>query len=96
MPDLATADEQGLKGFEAYSWNALFLPKGTPAPIVEKMRAAAIAAMDTPALVLRLKDLGATVVTAPERRSAEYLQTFVEQELKKWAAAINAAGVAQN
>jgi tripartite-type tricarboxylate transporter receptor subunit TctC len=93
LPDVGTADEQGLKGFEAYSWNAMFLPKGTPPAIVEKLHAATVAAMDTPALVKRLKELGATVV-APERRTSEYLHTFVAGEIKKWAAAIKAAGVA--
>ena len=77
MPDVASAQEQGLKDFEAYSWNAMFLPKATPAPIVEKLHAATVAAMDTPALQKRLHDLGATV-PPPERRSSEYLQKFVE------------------
>ena len=41
LPDLPTADEQGLKGFEAYTWNAIFLPKGAPAEIATKLHAAA-------------------------------------------------------
>ena len=40
----------------------------------------------------RLKDIGATVV-APERRSPEYLQKFVESEIAKWAVSIKAAGI---
>jgi tripartite-type tricarboxylate transporter receptor subunit TctC len=92
LPDVASADEQGLKGFEAYSWNAIFLPKATPAAIVDKLHAATVAAMATPALQSRLHDLGATV-PPPEHRSAEYLQTFVAAEIRKWAAAIKAAGL---
>src|SRR5262249_60235705 len=46
LPDLATADEQGLSGFEAYSWNAAFLPRGTPPAIVAKLNAALVAVMD--------------------------------------------------
>jgi hypothetical protein len=48
--------------------------------------------MDTPAIQERLKELGATVVL-PERRLPDYLQTFVESEIAKWAAAIKASGV---
>ena len=41
LPDIPTAQEQGLKGVVAYGWNAIFLPKATPAPIVNKLNAAA-------------------------------------------------------
>jgi tripartite-type tricarboxylate transporter receptor subunit TctC len=92
-PNVASAHEQGLTNFEAYIWFALFLPRGTPAPIVKKLNAAAVEAMNTPAVQARLKDAGATVV-APERRSPEYLQKFVESEIAKWAKSIKAAGIA--
>jgi tripartite-type tricarboxylate transporter receptor subunit TctC len=92
LPNIASADEQGVKDFEAYSWNAIFLPKGTPGAIFGKLHAAIVAAMDTPSLQQRLRELGATV-PPPERRSGEYLQTFVEREIQKWAAAIKAAGL---
>jgi tripartite-type tricarboxylate transporter receptor subunit TctC len=92
LPDLPTADEQGLSGFEAYQWFAIFLPKGAMSGIVQKLHDAVAATMDSPAIQERLKELGATVVL-PERRSPEYLQTFVESEIEKWAAAIKASGV---
>jgi tripartite-type tricarboxylate transporter receptor subunit TctC len=92
LPDLASAYEQGLTDFEASIWYALFLPKGTPEPIVRKLHDAAVAAMETPAVQARLKDIGATVV-APERRSPEYLQKFVESEIAKWAVPIRAANI---
>src|SRR5437764_8430 len=46
LPDIPTADEQGLKDFDAYSWNAVFLPRGTRPEIVNKLNAALIAVMD--------------------------------------------------
>ena len=49
LPDLATAQEQGMAGFDAGSWNVVFLPKGTPEPIVSKLNAAFSQALDTPA-----------------------------------------------
>lgn len=91
VPDLKTADEQGLKGFEAYTWNALFLPKGTPDDIVKKLHAATVESMDDPAVVKRLSELGASMA-APDRRSSEYLSSFVKSEVEKWAAPIKASG----
>jgi tripartite-type tricarboxylate transporter receptor subunit TctC len=92
LPKLATADEQGLKDFEAYTWNAFFLPKGTPEPIVKKLHEATVQAMETPAVKDRLQSLGASLVP-PERRSPEYLANFVKSEIEKWAAPIKASGV---
>ncbi len=92
LKDLATADEQGLKNFEAYTWNAFFLPKGTPEPIINKLHDATVQAMQTPAVKDRLEGLGASLV-APDRRSPEYLAKFVRSEIEKWAAPIKASGV---
>ena len=92
LPNLATAHEQGLKDFEAYTWNAFFFPKGTPEPIIKKLHDATVQAMETPAVKDRLQGMGASLV-APERRSPEYLAGFVKSEIEKWAAPIKASGV---
>ena len=92
LPDLATAQEQGLKGFEAYSWDAIFLPKGTPEPIVRRLNAATLTTLETPIVQQRLREIGATVVS-PERRTPEYLSKFVASEIEKWAGPIKASGV---
>ena len=93
LPSLASAHEQGLADFEATNWSAVFLPKGTPAPIVTRLHQALVATMDTPAVRERLRELGATVVSA-DRRSPDYLQSFVAGEVAKWAAPIEASGAA--
>jgi tripartite-type tricarboxylate transporter receptor subunit TctC len=92
LPDLATAQEQGLAGFEAYTWNALFLPRGTPDDIVARLHDATVEAMNTASVKERLEGLGAVLV-APERRSSAYLGKFVQSEIEKWAAPIKASGV---
>jgi tripartite-type tricarboxylate transporter receptor subunit TctC len=92
LPNLASAEEQGLTDFEAPNWYGLFMPKGTPEPIIRKLNQAIIATLDTLSVEQRLAALGATVV-APERRSPEYLQKFVVSEIEKWAVPIKAAGV---
>ncbi len=91
LPNLATAEEQGTKGMEAYTWNAIFLPKGTPEPIVKKLADAANQAMETPAVKERLATLGATIV-APDRRSPQYLDKFVKEEIAKWREPILKSG----
>src|SRR5262249_14770874 len=93
LPNLATAHEQGLANFEIIPWYAFFLPKGTPAPIVQKLRDAVVATMETPAVQQKLTELGYTLV-ASDHRSPEYLQKFVESEIEKWAAVIRAAEIA--
>ena len=95
LPNLASAHEQGLKDFEVDNWLAFLLPKGTPTAIIRKLHEATVATMDRPAVQERLRELGAEVV-APERRSPEYLQGFVEREIKKWGAIIKASGMAMN
>lgn len=92
LPTLASAHEQGLTDFDATAWNGIFLPKGAPAAIVEKLRQAVIATMDTPAVQQRFRELGATMVPA-EQRTPVYLQKFVEAEIEKWAATIKAANI---
>jgi tripartite-type tricarboxylate transporter receptor subunit TctC len=92
LPNLATAHEQGLADFDAYIWSGLFLPKDTPDAIAKKLHDATVAAIDTPAVQERIREMGGAVV-APERRSPEYLQRFVQDEIKKWAAPINASGI---
>jgi tripartite-type tricarboxylate transporter receptor subunit TctC len=95
LPTLASAREQGLTDLQASNWFAFFLPKGTPATIVEKLHDATVATMDTPAIQLRMREIGAELVM-PERRSPEYLQKFVETEIEKLAAPIKASGASIN
>jgi tripartite-type tricarboxylate transporter receptor subunit TctC len=92
LPDVATAHEQGLQNFDATSWHALFLPKGTPAPIVQRLNAAAVAALDTPAVRQRIIEIDAGPI-APERRTPDYLRGFVASEIEKWSGPIKAAGL---
>jgi tripartite-type tricarboxylate transporter receptor subunit TctC len=92
LPDLPTAAEQGTANLEAYTWNALFLPKTTPEAVVKKLNAAAVEAMKSPAVRDRLSGLGARI-TPEDRMTPAYLGTFLKAEIEKWAAPIKAAGV---
>lgn len=91
LPNLPTAYESGFKDIQAYTWTALFLPRNTPAPIVARLRDAAIKTMDTPSVQNQLRRLGATIVSA-DRRSPDYLGQFVKDELRKWSEPVRASG----
>ncbi len=92
LPNVPTAIEQGTPGLVAYTWNAIFLPKNTPAPIVKKLHDATLEAMHTPAVRDRLTGLGAEI--APDDKATpQYLGNLVKSEIAKWAVPIKAAGV---
>ncbi len=91
LPNLPSATEQGLN-VQAYTWNALFLPKGATEAVVKKLNDAMVGAMKTPAVRDRLQGLGASLV-ADNRTTPAYLATFVKSEIEKWAAPIRASGV---
>ena len=92
LPNVPTGREQGVPNLEAYTWNAIFLPKGTPADIVKKLHDATVEAMKTPRVRERLEGLGAVVVPE-DRATPEYLGQFVKSEIDKWAGPIKASGV---
>ncbi|HEY4141479.1 MAG TPA: tripartite tricarboxylate transporter substrate-binding protein [Pseudolabrys sp.] len=91
LPELKTTKEQGLD-VQAYTWNAIYLPKSAPADVVKTLHDAAVKAMNDATVKDRLQGIGAMIV-APERRSPEYLAKFTADEIKKWEAPIKASGV---
>jgi tripartite-type tricarboxylate transporter receptor subunit TctC len=92
LPNVPTGLEQGTADLEAYTWNALFLPKGASADIVKKLNDAVVQAMKTPAVRERLEALGAVIVS-PDRATPQYLAQFLQSEIGKWASPIKASGV---
>jgi tripartite-type tricarboxylate transporter receptor subunit TctC len=92
LPSLPTALEQGTKDLEAYTWNAIFLPRQAPAEIVKRLNEAAVQAIKTPAVRDRLQGLGAKIVP-DERTTPDYLAKFLKSEIDKWAMPIKASGV---
>jgi len=91
LPNVPTAIEQGFD-VEAYTWNAFFLPKGTPEAIVQKLNQATVEAMKTPALRDKLESAG-LIIVSDDRTTPEYLAKFVQSEIAKWAVPIKAGGI---
>jgi tripartite-type tricarboxylate transporter receptor subunit TctC len=92
LPNLATAEEQGTKDLIAYTWNAIFLPKGVPDAVVKKLNGAMLEAMHAPAVKDKLGALGAEIVPDAQATPAA-LAKLVKDETEKWAKPIKASGV---
>jgi tripartite-type tricarboxylate transporter receptor subunit TctC len=90
LPDIPTTAEAGLPAFQAQAWNAIFAPKGTPAPVVAKLNAAAVKALDDEGVRKRLLDLGSVIPAAAER-TPEALAALVKSEIAKWTPVLKPA-----
>jgi tripartite-type tricarboxylate transporter receptor subunit TctC len=88
-PDTPTIHESGYPDFSALSWSGLSLPKATPKPIADKIEAAAVAALRSPAIKARLESTGFVI---PALGSAEYT-SFVTKEQERWVRVIKTAGI---
>ncbi|KQU82673.1 tripartite-type tricarboxylate transporter receptor subunit TctC [Variovorax paradoxus] len=80
LPQLPTVAEAGLPGYEVYEWNAVFVPAGTPAPVVERLSKEFAATLKDPEVRTRLEALGAEVIGS----SPAELDSFRRAEIAKW------------
>src|SRR5436305_9513854 len=91
-PDVPTTDEAGLPGFHMTLWSGLWVPKGTPKAIVAKLNAAAVDALNDPAVRKQLENLGLQM-PPKDQLSPEALGTWQKAEIAKWWPMIKAANV---
>jgi tripartite-type tricarboxylate transporter receptor subunit TctC len=88
LPDLPTVAEQGLPGFEATTWHGLVAPAGTPAAVIDTLHAATVKALQDPAVVKSLTELGVDIAPSTPDEFAKYITA----EIPKWAAVVKASG----
>ena len=88
LPEVPTAAEAGLSGYESYNWHAIFATRNTPAPVVERLEQAAMAAVRAPAIRLRLEQVG----VEPSGGGAAELTAFWDQQTALWIPLIRASG----
>ena len=91
-PDIPTTDEAGLPGFYFSFWHAMWAPKGTPKPIIARLNAAIVAALDDPDTRKKLVDLAQEIYPRDQQRP-EALYAFQKAEVEKWWPIIKAAGI---
>jgi len=89
LPDLPTVAESGLPGYEVSAWFGIFAPAGIPQPVVQRLNAEFVKALQQPDLRERLASQGAEPLTSTPEEFAAYLRA----EIDKWAKVVKAAGM---
>jgi tripartite-type tricarboxylate transporter receptor subunit TctC len=95
IPDVPSSAEAGLPELQTIAWTALFFPKGTPQPIVERINSALDKAMRDESVAKRLAELGADL-PADAERTPQALGKLVRSEIDKWVPLIQAARIVGN
>lgn len=91
LPNLPTASEAGLPGFEVSVWHGLYAPKGTDAAIVNRLSRALQVALRDERLIARFAELGTTPVSQ-EQATPEAHRRYWQADIAKWRPIIQAAG----
>jgi tripartite-type tricarboxylate transporter receptor subunit TctC len=94
LPDIPTTIEAGLPDFQVTSWYGLFVPKGTPKPVLDKLTQALDAALDNERVRKRLLELGCDIPDKAQRGQAQ-LAALVKSEIARWGPIIKAANRAE-
>lgn len=92
FPNLPTASESGLPGYEAVGWFGLLAPAHTPEAIVQKLNAAVVEILKSPDVRERLAKLGAE----PHPMTPDQYARFITTDLKKWTDVMRSAEAKQN
>jgi tripartite-type tricarboxylate transporter receptor subunit TctC len=91
-PEIPTTDEAGLPGLHLATWNALWAPKGTPRPVVDRLNAAAVQAMADPTFRKRMIEL-ALEMPPSDQLTPEALLALQKTEIDRWWPLMRAAGI---
>jgi tripartite-type tricarboxylate transporter receptor subunit TctC len=89
LPDVPTAVEAGVKGFQASSWNALAVPGKTPRPVIDRLHKDIVAALARPDVRKKLADLNIDADPSTPDEAAALLAS----DIKRWGAVIEKAGI---
>ena len=86
---IPTLAEQGLKGFEAYAWQGLVVPTGTPQAVIDTLNKALVAALDSTPVKARFQTLGLEAIPSTPAQMASYAKA----EREKWSQVIRANNI---
>ena len=88
-PDVPTIAESGQKGFDMVSWQAMFVPAGTPQPVIDRLHAEVMKVLALPDVQAKLKVFG----MEPSAMTPTQLAAYQKTEVEKWAKVIKEAGI---
>jgi tripartite-type tricarboxylate transporter receptor subunit TctC len=89
LPDVPTAAEAGIKGYESAAWFALIAPRGTPKAIIDKLNKDVNQALGDPTVRAKFAELGADPISGPP----EEVTQLMTSDIKKWTAIIKKGGI---
>ena len=89
LPNVPTAQESGVKGFVASSWNALAAPSRTPAPVIARLNKEINAAVNNPEVAKKLRELNVQAQASTPEQTAKLLQS----EIRRWGDVITTAKI---
>jgi len=89
LPDVATAQEQGLKGYSSYNWNGVLAPAATPRAVIDRIHAVLTKSLTNPDIRKQMETIGYEVAGDGP---AEYA-AFIKAETEKWATVAKAANI---
>jgi tripartite-type tricarboxylate transporter receptor subunit TctC len=89
VPELPTVAEAALPGFSAEAWYGLLAPAGTPAPVIARLHAEAVKAVQHSDVKTRLGSEGADLIGS----TPEQTMQFIQDEIVRWTKVIKAAGI---
>ena len=92
LPDVPTAAEQGVTGYDVQSWAGLMAPVGTPRPLVDRLNAELQKALLVPAVKARLEEMGGEV----RGSTPDEMRTMVANQTQKWIQVVNEAKIPKN
>jgi tripartite-type tricarboxylate transporter receptor subunit TctC len=92
LPELPTLDESGVKGYLSGAWFGLVVPAGTPAQIIARLNAEGQKAVQSPAFVKRMNDLGYEIVGG----TPEQMAAMIKDEYERWGPIVKASGAKVN
>ncbi|MEY3136023.1 MAG: hypothetical protein RJA39_1908, partial [Pseudomonadota bacterium] len=89
MPEVPTVAEQGVPGYDVRSWAGLMAPAGTPKPIIDRLNAETLKAIQLPNVKSRLEEMGGDV----RGSTSEEMRAMVASETQKWTQVVNSAKI---
>jgi tripartite-type tricarboxylate transporter receptor subunit TctC len=91
-PDIPTVDEAGLPGFYTSVWQAMWVPRGTPEPVIETLNKAVSTALADAKVKQRFADLGQEIPSS-EQQTVRWFAEFQKAEVDKWVPLVKAAKI---
>jgi tripartite-type tricarboxylate transporter receptor subunit TctC len=89
LPNVPTMAEEGVANYESYAWFGIAAPKGTPAPILERLHGELVKTVADPTVQTRLIEIG----VEPASSTREEFKKFISSEIVKWRDIIQKAGI---